>query len=673
MPWESIKLVPGLNTGFTQTLRAAGYSATALVRFKNGLVQKLGGWAKYYANSVGTVPRALHAYQDLNSTDRVVVGGTTKLYDLASSALRNITPQQITTSVAESFDTTSGSAVVQIDDAEVGTVTAYNAVTFLTPVAVGGLVLHGTYQITNYISATAYTITASANATGNVTNGGAVPTFTTASGSATVTVTLVAHGLAAGEEVVFHISTTVGGVTISGRYVVQTVPTADTFTITTTTSASSTAGPTSMNGGEASFLYHVTIGPQATGGAYGAGLYGAGTYGKGAALSATAGTDITVTDWSLDNWSELLIACAENGGLYWWSAATGYQNAQLLSPAPIYNTGAFVSMAEQVVMAYGSTTYASIGEYHDPLLVRWCNTGDFFTWSALATFRIPTGSACIGGAATPQRNLIWTDVELWSVDFIGPTMGYGFNKIGSNCGLIAKHAHAQLSGVVYWMSPSNFFAMSGNGVSAIPCTVWDDVFQDLDTTYQSLCFAAPNTAFSEICWYYPSASGAYGYCDKYAKLNTMTGEWDSGTLQRNAWVDRTVLNNPIGITNGGLIYNHESGYDADGMPLEASFETGYFAINEGEDIAFVDRIFPDFKWGTAGGDEDAIINITVKTVMHSGETPKTYGPFAVTKASPYISKRFRARYVAFIMSSSDLGSFWRLGDVKMRYAIDGRR
>jgi hypothetical protein len=672
MSWEPIRLVPGLNAELTETALQAGYKEASLGRFRAGLFQKLGGWTKYYENSLNVTPRFMHAYQDLDTDDRLTVGATTKLYDLTGGALRNITPQQITTSVAESFDTTSGSPTVTIDDAEVGTITPYNAVTFLTPVSVGGLTLHGTYQIANYISGTSYTIVASSNATSSVTNGGAVPSFATSSGSATVTVTMVAHGLSAGDEVVFPISTTVGGIAIYGRYTVQTIASADTFTITHTSTATATTSG-SMNGGEASFLYHITSGPQAIGGAYGSGLYGAGLYGKGTTLTATAGTDIVVTDWSLDNWGELLVATAENGGIYWWGQNTGYQNAQLISTAPIYNNGSFVSIGEQVVIAYGSTVEGSVGVYQDPLLVRWCTTGDFFTWSPLATYRIPTGSRCVGGAATPQRNLVWTDVELWSVDYIGVTFGYGFNKIGANCGLIAKHAHAQLGANVYWMGNSNFFILSGSGVSVLPCAVWDIVFQDLDVSNKSRCFAGANTAHSEIWFFYPSLSGGFGYCDKYVKVNTLTGEWDAGPMQRNAWIDQTVLDNPIAITNGGIIYAHESGNDADGVALTPSFETGWFTISEGQEIALIKEIYPDFKWGEWNGSENATVKITVKTVMYPGDTPIEYGPFSVTKETQYISERIRARQFSLRGESDDAGSFWRLGHVRVLWQPDGRR
>ncbi|MEJ2123943.1 MAG: hypothetical protein P8Y47_03805 [Alphaproteobacteria bacterium] len=669
MTWASVRLVPGVNTSLTSTDLQAGYTRTNLGRFKDGRFQKIGGWTKYYDALLGDTPRALHAYQDLSGNDRVVIGSAASLYDLTDDVLNDITPQRTTTSVTADFSTTSGSSTVTIVDDEVGTVDKYSSVTFLTPVAVGGLILHGTYQIDANVSATSYTIIAADNATSTVNSGGAVPQFDTTASDSTVTVTLTAHGLSAGDEVVFDISTTVGGVTIYGRYTVQSAPTANTFTITAENSASSTTSA-DMNSGEASFTYDISMGPQVAGAGYGTGTYGTGTYGYGAAATTAEGTPISsVADWSLSNWSELLIASPEDGGVYWWGAGYGYQNTQLVSDAPIYNTGTFVSISEQVVFSYGSTVDTAVGAYHDPLLVRWCETGNFFTWPALKSFRIPHGSKCVGGAATPQRNLIWTDIALWSATYIG-TLGYGFREIGSNCGLIAKHAQAQLGGNVYWMGPKNFYVL-GATVGAIPCPVWDAVFQDLNPDYAHLCCAGSNTAFSEVFFFYPSASSTY--CDKYAKLNTMTGEWDIGDLQRNAWLDQTVLSKPIAITNKGLIYSHEDGNNADASPINASFTTGYFFIDEGRELLFVDRVIPDFKWGEFGGSQNATIKVTIYAVKWPGETPTEYGPYEVTASTQTINKRFRARQMALKIESDDVDSFWRLGLVRFRYSQDGRR
>jgi hypothetical protein len=75
-----------------------------------------------------------------------------------------------------------------------------------------------------------------------------------------VTVTLTAHGYSVGQTYAANVSTTVGGLTIYGNYIVQTVPSANTFTIVASTQATSTTSG-SENAGKARILYFVVIAP----------------------------------------------------------------------------------------------------------------------------------------------------------------------------------------------------------------------------------------------------------------------------------------------------------------------------------------------------------------------------------------------------------------------------
>jgi hypothetical protein len=272
-----------------------------------------------------------------------------------------------------------------------------------------------------------------------------------------------------------------------------------------------------------------------------------------------------------------------------------------------------------------------------------------------------------------QNGLLWTDLDLWAMSYIGYPLVYSFNKIASNCGLVARHACCQLAGVTYWMGQSNFFSLSGNGVSAMPCTVWDAVFQDLDTDNLDLCHAGSNTPYNEVWFFYPSLSGATGQCDKYVKYNIVDQTWDYGSIDRTRWIDQSVLGAPVASTSTGIVYQHELTNNADGAPLAPSMQTGYWMLAEGEQLTFVDWILPDFKWGLYGGSQNATVQITIYAVNYPGDTPQVFGPYNVTQSSQYINTRIRARYIAMNISSSDLDSFWRLGGVKYRYATDGRR
>ena len=100
-----------------------------------------------------------------------------------------------------------------------------------------------------------------------------------------------------------------------------------------------------------------------------------------------------------------------------------------------------VADAQQMVIAYG---------VESPYLfttntVAWCDAGNYNTWTAAGTnqagsFVLPTGSGIVGGAVGPQLNLLWTDVDLWSMSYVGYPFVWGFNKIATGCGLIAQFA-----------------------------------------------------------------------------------------------------------------------------------------------------------------------------------------------------------------------------------------
>lgn len=751
MPIATVRLQPGVNVEATPGLQKANYVESNLIRFRGGLAEKLGGWQKWYPFSLSGVPRALHAWQDLNATGWLGVGTTVGLNAIDdTSTLKNISPQTLTTDGIVNISTTSGSALVSITDANTSGLTSYDVVTFQTPVAIGGIVLSGSYQIDLSLGATQYQITASSAATatranktitgataanpcvvtaashgfsdgdliyisgvsgmtelngtlyeidnsttntfelvgvdssaytaytsGGVASPGHVPVVTTTSGSANVTVTISDHGLTAGDKIVFPLSISVGGVTINGTYVVTSVASADQFSVTASVTASSTA-TASMNSGEAEFVYTISIGPTDAGTGYGIGGYGDGGYGTGTTPSVQTGDALTASDWALDNWGEILVACPQNGMIYTWSPSGGFANASPVANGPSYNTGAFVSTPARIMVAYGSTVTHGIGVAQDPLVIRCSDIDNFEEWTTSTTnqartFRIPNGSRIVRGIRSNQKNLIWTDVDLWSLEYINFPLVFRVQRLGPKAGLAAAHAVAELGSDVYWMSRSNFFVLSGNGLAVLPCSVWDVIFQDLDTANIHKCVAAANTAFSEIAWFYPSLEDATGEPTRYVKYNVVEKCWDYGTMGRTAAIDQSELGMPIMATASGIVYQHEESKDADGAPMAASFTTGYFEIAEGQQLATVDWLLPDFKWDSWNGAGSAELSITVSAVDYLGDTERTDGPFTVTKSTLSINPRIRGRFMSVTIASNDVESFWRIGAVKYRYAPDGRR
>ena len=699
MPHQTLKLVPGVDENRTPALNEAAISYSNLIRFipdkqSIGLPQKLGGWTRYYPNALAATPRALLAWADTNSNNYLAVGCDTSatsgvgapLYVIKSGTQNTITPQVSTANPAVSVTTLTSTNSVTINQTS-SNITSYNSVFIATHISVGGIILFGLYQ-TYGLSSSSYTVYSvdvlgfPATPTSAVTNGGAVASFATTSSSSLITVTLNNHGYTVGSSYPILVSTTVGGVTLYGNYTVTSVTT-NTFTILAQNAATSSTSA-SINGGNAKYIYYYGYGSLSTGSGYGIGDYGSGGYGTGTAPVASVGTNITATDWALDNWGEILIACpygvgtgtntgsVSGGPIYTWAPGSNPPVATVIPQAPSANNGIFVAMPQRQIIAWGST----FNGIQDPLMLRWCDVGNYTSWIGQITnqagyYRIPKGSQIVGCIQGPQQGLVWTDLAVWAMQYVGQPYIYQFNEIGNGCGLIAPKAAASLNGVVYWMGQSQFFNMTPNGVQPIFCPVWDVIFQELDTANVSKIRVAPNSRFGEISWFIPTTSSG-GEVGMYAKLNVVTNQWDYGTLTRTAWINQSVLGPPIGGSSNGLVYQHETSNDADGSAMNSSFQTGYFVLGDGDVMTYIDQFWPDAKWGFFGGTPSATLQITFYVVNYPGDTPTAYGPFSVTQATEYITPRFRGRLVSIKVESTDVGSFWRLGAMRYRYQPDGK-
>ena len=679
MPHNTVRLKPGVETNTTLALNEAAYSASNLIRFlpeRNGLglAQKLGGWVAYFNSSISSKVRALKGWADLNATNYLGIGAKSSLNVLTGNNLVDITPQITTTNSAPNFSTTSGSNLVTIVDAGI-TASTLNFVNFITPVSVGGIILTGPYSIYTAVGTT-YTINAQSLATSTVSSGGASYAFSTTSGSYIISTTLNDHGYSVGDSFYIGVSTLIGGVTLFGLYTVLTVPTVNTFTFSASNTATSTAGPTLINSGNIRSTFYVAQGPQPVGSGFGVGGFGVGGFGVGTIQPSVPGTPITATDWTLDNFGEDLVACPAGGAIYYWQPNGQLQTAQIVGGnAPLVNSGIFVAMPERQIVAYGSSFTLS----PDPLLVRWCDIENFSSWNATPTnqagsYRIPTGSKIVAGIQGPQQGLLWTDLDMWAMQYVGPPFVYGFNKIGSNCGAVSRHCVGQMNGAIYWKSQKQFFMSTGSGPQPIPCPIWDVIFQNINTSYYSKVCCAINSQFNEITWYYPSAGSTEN--DSYVKYNTVLQQWDYGSLGRTAWIDQSVLGPPIGAGSDNYLYQHEVGNDAASgtstAPMQSSFQTGFFQLNEADNLIFIDQIWPDMKWGTYSGTQNATVQITFYVTNYPGDAVTAYGPYTMTQATEYISVRIRARLMSIAVSSNDVGTFWRLGAIRYRFQTDGK-
>jgi hypothetical protein len=678
MPWSAVQLNPGVDTQKTLSANQAGVSQSQTIRYKEGMIQTLGGWQSFYGTLIGSTARDLHPWQDANGNDWLSIAATGQLSVINSGALQTITPQTVTTNPVPNFSISTANNLVTIVDANANA-SLFNTIYLNTPVAIGGWLLNGAYPINSVGGSTIYTILLSSVSNVTVNGSGILPVFSTSSGTASITVTLPNNGFQkiTGLFEQFIAPTTVGTslpLIVQGKYQIASIIDSTSFTINAITQASTTATAT-MNGGDAQIVYYVTLGPAAAGSGFGSGGFGSGGFGSGTAQAGVPGIPITTTDWTQDNWGEILISCPTNGPIYIWSPDFGFQNAQVITSAPFFNGGIFVSMPQQILVAWRSVQSTGV---QDQLTVRWSNQGDYTNWAVTnqttaGSFRIPTGSTIVAGLQCPQYALISTDIDVWTMTYVGGVVIFNFTRVGTGCGFLSSHACGILAGNPLWIGINNFYTIGSGGVTPLPCSVWDQVFQNLSVANQSKIRVAVNSAFNEVAWFYPSAATA-GENDSYVKVHIEGNEyeWDYGTMTRTAWTDVSILGMPLGVDNFGQIWQHETGTTITGAGLPA-FQTGYFTVAEGEEIPVIDFIIPDFIFGLRSASPTASINITFFGVNYPGDAPTIYGPYTVTSTTEFINCRIRNRLLSAFIQSNSSSEFWRIGCIRFRFGVSGRR
>ena len=384
---------------------------------------------------------------------------------------------------------------------------------------------------------------------------------------------------------------------------------------------------------------------------YGGAPYSGGLYGL---PSEDTGSILRATTWSLENWGEYLLgATADDGKIYEWQTDSATP-AAVLSNAPTGCTGMMVT-EERFVFAFGAGG--------DPRKVAWSDREDNNTWTPAATneagdIQIQTNGVILKGLRTRGQSLILTDQDAHTATYSGPPFVYGFERVGTSCGLIAVNAAASVDAGVIWMGLRSFFVYSGGAVQDLPCEVADYVFSDMNNDQRSKVSAVVNSRFNEIFWFYPSGSSIE--CDRYVSFDYAENIWTTGEIDRTAGVDRGVFRQPFWIAADGTLYEQEIGFNYDGQAPFA--ETGPIAIGVGEQVMAVRGMIPDEN--TLGD-----VNATFKTRFYPTDTERDYGPYSMSNPT---SLRFTGRQVRMRVTG-DAASDWRVGIMRLDAVAGGKR
>ena len=643
------KVLPGIDKQDTSAGAEFRWVDSDNVRFRYGLPEKVGGWSSLVTDTIVGVARSEFAFVDLDGNRYVAIGTDKFLLIYFEGQLYDITPLKATLASA-TIATTDASAICNI---------------------------------------------------------------TTGSN----------HGLSAGDIVLLDNVTLPAGTGFTDAdfedklFQVTSIVSATEFTITQSTNATATVS----TGGSIDVIPYEQVGPAEQSYGYG---WGIDTWGSGNWGEAALASDVSLEPglWSLSNYGQVLVATIANGKTFTWNAGDA---ARLVTRAstttfafettnnPTASRITLVSPTTRHLIHLGTETIIGDTTTQDNMFVRFSDQENInlYTPTAVNTAgsqRLQDGTKIVGALKAKETILVWTDNALYTMRFVGAPFTFGFEQVGTNCGLIGKNAAVEIDGVAFWMSNNGFFMFDGT-VKSLPCSVEDYVYDEADTTKGQQIYAGLNNQFTEVTWYYPSQNSDFN--DQYVVFNygeqMKGGVWYTGTEARTSWIDSTIYPNPIAtkfdstesgtfpviIGQNGLgqttLFEHEVGTDQinpDGTTttIKSYVQSYDFDLQQrqqsaqgqptgpsvaGEVFLAVRRFVPDFK-DLQG---NCKITLAVKRYPQQSSTATALSPFTITPTTDKKDTRARGRFVNIKIENDGISQSWRFGTFKIDIQPDGRR
>ena len=428
--------------------------------------------------------------------------------------------------------------------------------------------------------------------------------------------------------------------------------------------------------------------------------------------------DITLRLWSQDNFGENLLLNDRGGGIYFWdkfkfSNTTGYRSENIASLTDIAGNSVtrtsvptralqvMLSDRDRHVIAFGcdglgiSSTDPDGDGIEDPLLIRFSSSETPVEWypttiNTAGDLRLSSGSTIIQAVETRQQILVFTDVSIHTMQFIGPPFTFGINLISENITIASPKAAVAVDDSVFWMGTAEFYVFTG-AVQRIPCTVRDFVFDNMNTSQREKVIAGANVSFSEVWWFYPSDTVTDGVLntenDRYVVYNYVEKVWFTGTMNRSAWLDRGISNFPLATGINNYLYNHETGAVFTDDAATAYIQSGDMRINQGNQFSFIQRVIPDVNFRDQ--ESSSTLNFVLTSRNFPGQVyldtasssalPSSTNAVVKTSVDPidqytyqYFT-RLRGRSFTFKVESSDQNVLWRLGVPRIEIRPDGKR
>ena len=637
------KFKPGIDKQNTEAGAENRWVDSDNVRFRYGLPEKVGGWSSLVTDTIVGVARRQFAFVDLDGNRYVAIGTDKFLLIYFEGQLYDITPLKTTLTSA---------------------------------------------------------------------------TIATTNNSPTCTITKTSHGIGVGDivqldNVTLPVGTGFSNSDFEDKNFQVISKTTNTFTI----NQSSNATATVSTGGSLSIKPYEPIGPSEQSYGYG---WGIDTWSSGNWGEAASASDVSLEPglWSLSNFGEVLVATIANGKTFTWNAGDASRLTVRASTTtsgfatgnnPTASRVTLVSPTTRHLIHLGTETTIGNTSTQDDMFIRFSDKEDINDYVATAinsagSQRLQDGTKIMGALKAKETILIWTDNALYTMKFIGAPFTFGFEQVGTNCGLIGKNAAVEIDGVAFWLSTKGFFMFDGT-VKTLPCSIEDFVFDNIDTTKGQQVYAGLNNLYTEVVWYYPSSGSDFN--NKYVVLNYGEKSWYAGTEARTTWIDATIYQKPyatkynssatgtfpvvVGQTGLGqtTFFEHEVGTDQVNPNGTTTAVTSFiksfdFDLQQrqrsatgqptgpaiaGEIFLAVRRFVPDFKTLTG----NAKVTMAVKRYPQQSDTNTSLSPFTITSSTDKKDTRARGRFINIKIENDSISESWRFGTFKIDIQPDGRR
>jgi hypothetical protein len=719
-----IKFAPGVDKQDTSVGAQGRWVDSDNVRWRYGLPEKVGGWQSLLNESIVGVVRKQHAFVDISGNRYVALGTDKFLLIYFEGQLYDITPLATTISSATitTFDTLTSCTITTATShgLNIGDIVLLDNVTL--PVGTGYTnsdFEDKLFQVITTPTSTTFTITQTSAATGSVSGGSidikpyeyvgpAAQTYGygfgvgqyggTISGANSTTINNGGNFTAGATSVVLTDSSVLpaSGILLIGSELMD-YSTNNTGTNTISGITRGQYGTSDVTHSDGSTVTNATD-----------------YTGWGNAVGAAT---ITLEPglWSLSNFGQVLVATIANGKTFTWDSGIAARLTTRASTTtagfattnnPVASRLTLISPTTRHLIHFGTTIDNVDALTQDDMFIRFSDQENINEYTVQATnssgtFRLQDGTKIIGSLVAKETILIWTDNALYTMKFVGAPFTFGFEQVGTNCGLIGKNAVVEIDGVAYWMSTNGFFAFDGT-VKTLACSVEDYVYDDIDTTKGQQIFAGLNNLFTEVIWWYPTSGSdfnnryvVYNYGEDNLRLPM--GNWYTGVNAnsiRTSWIDSLIYpkpystaynslgtgNFPVVLGETGLgssvFFEQETGTDQvnpDGTTttLTSFVESFDFSLQKDQSEIFLAmrRFLPNFKVLTGNAD----VTISVSDYPSSNGTATTLSPFTITSSTTKVDTRARGRYANIKIENTGSGETWRFGTFQVDLQPDGRR